>query len=224
MIPLLLLFFAQSSAFYNPFTIHRRSTTSTNLMMTSLAKLQKVKERSLERYDLGEPTEDESLLQNYEDIDGLDDEQNKPPVVGDVVTGIIIEMDENGALVEIGGKMSGFIPVKEISLEPVRNIESIYEIGQEVTGEVVGTLKGMPVISMRPTQLIAAWDKAISIRAAGETFETVVTGLNKGGAVCFAFGLDCFLPGSHYIGVLSENIVGQKLKVIPFLNIEPALF
>ena len=40
------------------------------------------------------------------------------------------------------------------------------------------------------------------VRAADAVFETKVLEVNKGGAVCSAFGLKAFLPGSHFVGRL----------------------
>lgn len=68
-------------------------------------------------------------------------------------------MDDNGALLEIGGKMSGYLPVKEASLIPIKQVNTLYSVGQSVTAEVVGTLKGMPVVSLRSSQLAVAWEQ-----------------------------------------------------------------
>jgi len=40
----------------------------------------------------------------------------------------------------------------------------VLEIGQEVTAEVIGTLKGMPVISLRNAQLCIAWEEIMKVR------------------------------------------------------------
>ncbi len=56
-----------------------------------------------------------------------DSEEVDPPKIGQQITGTIIEMDDNGALLEIGGKMSGFLPAKESSLIPVKQVNTLFE-------------------------------------------------------------------------------------------------
>jgi len=140
-------------------------------------------------------------------------EEVDPPKVGQTVTGAIIEMDDNGALLEIGGKMSGYIPVKEASLIPIRNCNTVMSVGQVITGEVIGTLKGMPVISLRSAQLVAAWEEVLNMRATDATFEVTITEVNRGGAIASFLGLKAFLPGSHYLGMPDASLIGQNLKV-----------
>ena len=151
-----------------------------------------------------------------------DNDQESPPKTGQTITGTVIEMDDNGALLEIGGKMSGYLPLKEAALIPIKHVNTVLEIGQELTAEVIGTLKGMPVISLRTAQLIVAWEQALQTRATDATFEAKVIEVNRGGVVVDAGGLKCFLPGSHYMGTPDESIIGNIVKVIQFFH--PPIF
>ena len=184
------------------------------------ARLNKIKERATGRYDLGSMLE-ETEGESYSSFEDADSEQVDPPRVGQTITGAIIEIDDNGALLEIGGKMSGYLPLKEASLLPVKDLTTMYQIGQEVTAEVIGTLKGMPVISLRPYQLNLAWEQIIAVRAADTTFEAKVTEVNRGGAVCDCFGLKAFLPGSHCVGTADESLIGSTIQV-KFLDVDEA--
>lgn len=157
--------------------------------------------------------------ETYSSFVDADEEQVDPPTVGQTVTGTIIEMDENGALLEIGGKMSGFLPLKESALGPVKDLSSLYSIGQELSAECIGTLKGVPVISLRPHLLVKAWEEINAVRAADTTFEVKIAEVNRGGAVCEAFGLKAFLPGSHCGSALDASLVGSTIKV-KFLDVD----
>ena len=172
--------------------------------------LEKIKEKYSGRDEFDSVT---SEVEDYGYFSDADAEEIDPPMKGQIVTGSVIEIDENGALLEIGGKMSGFIPLKEASLETVKNLNGILEVGQSVTAEVVGTLKGMPVLSLRSTLIANAWENILNSRAADATFEVTVTEVNRGGAVCNCFGLTAFIPGSHLVGSPSESLVGNKIKV-----------
>jgi len=76
----------------------------------------------------------------------------------------------------------------------------------------------MPVVSLRSSQLVVAWEKVLNIRATDAAFETTILEVNKGGAVSEFLGLKCFLPGSHFMGIADENLIGQKIKV-KFLDV-----
>ncbi|KAJ1430994.1 hypothetical protein B484DRAFT_328057, partial [Ochromonadaceae sp. CCMP2298] len=147
-----------------------------------------------------------------------DDEMKDPPKVGQTITGTVIEMDDNGALLEIGGKMSGYLPIKESALITPKHMSEVVEIGQTLSAEVIGTLKGMPVISIRGPQLVAAWEQILRVREGDDPFEVQVLEVNRGGAVCECFGLKAFLPGSHFMGVPDESLIGTKLMV-KFLDV-----
>ena len=114
--------------------------------------------------------------------------------------------------------MSGFLPVKEASLVPIKHVNTALEIGQKISAEVIGTLKGMPVISLRTAQLAIAWEKILEQRTADVVFEVKILEVNKGGAVCDLLGLKAFLPGSHFLGIPDESLIGNTVKV-KFLDV-----
>lgn len=178
------------------------------------ATLGNVKGRYIGREDLHsmQPELDDEL-NDYNAFAQADDEEIDPPKKGQTITGTIIEMDDNGALLEIGGKMSGYLPLKEASLSPIKHVNMLFSVGQDITGDIIGSLKGMPVMSLRSSQLTVAWENALKMRATEEAFDVKIIEVNRGGAVCDAFGLKAFLPGSHYIGIPDASLIGTTLKV-----------
>lgn len=177
------------------------------------------KEKYEGRFDLNSMIDvEDDEVDAYNLFAEADNDQESPPKTGQTITGTVIEMDDNGALLEIGGKMSGYLPLKEAALIPIKHVNTVLEIGQELTAEVIGTLKGMPVISLRTAQLIVAWEQALQLRASDATFEAKVIEVNRGGVVVDAGGLKCFLPGSHYMGTPDESIIGNVVKVRTVLH------
>jgi predicted RNA-binding protein with RPS1 domain len=157
---------------------------------------------------------EDDILLDESMLEGMDLECEAPPVVGQTVTGYVIDVDDNAALLAINGKKSGIIPVAEAGLLPVKHLPEVIKVGDTVTAEMIGTLKGMPVISIRATQLIQAWKNVSDTRTAEETFAVRVLEVNKGGAVCSAFGgLRAFLPGSHHVGPLDPSVIGSTIMV-----------
>jgi small subunit ribosomal protein S1 len=198
-------------------TISRRSATRLNMVSVldgKQVRLEKSREKFSGRSDLiSMLDEEEDEVESYNLFAEADEAEVDPPKTGQTITGTVIEMDDNGALLEIGGKMSGYLPLKEASLIPIKHVNTILEIGQELTAEVIGTLKGMPVISLRAAQLVTAWEQALSMRATDAVFEVKVLEVNRGGVIVSALGLKAFLPGSHYMGTPDESIIGSTLKV-----------
>eukprot|EP01041_Mallomonas_annulata_P013462 gene13462-28528_t len=196
----------------------RQTIQSSKSSMTMVATLEKIKERYSGRGDFETIHEEDEDITSYTSFVEADSEEIDPPKKGQMITGTVIEMDDNGALLEIGGKMSGYLPLKEAALIPIKHVNTVIEIGQSVTAEVIGTLKGMPVISLRAAQLISAWENILNTRATDAAFEVEVLEVNKGGAVCNAFGLKAFLPGSHFLGVPDSSMIGNKIMV-KFLDV-----
>lgn len=194
------------------------TVTKSKVMSGKQQKITLLKERYSGRGDLKSMNEEDDDLASYDSFVEADLEEVDPPRTGQTITGTIIEMDDNGALLEIGGKMSGFLPVKEAALIPLKHVNEVLQIGQELSAEVIGTLKGMPVISLRQAQLVTAWETILNVRATDATFEVKVLEVNKGGAVCDYLGLKAFLPGSHFLGIPDESLIGQIVKV-KFLDV-----
>lgn len=214
---------ANAFHFTNPAT--RTITTTATNRYQNLAlqdtRFDLIKEKYSGRLDLTSMKDEDDGdlgIASHDFFIEADDEAGDPPKVGQTITGTVIEMDEKGALLEIGGKMSGYLPIKEASLLSLRHMSEVVEIGQEISAEVIGTLRGMPVISFRTEQLVKAWEEILKVKATDEPFMVKVSEVNRGGAVCDCFGLKAFLPGSHYQGMPDESLIGQTLSV-KFLDV-----
>eukprot|EP01031_Cornospumella_fuschlensis_P028074 gene28074-33900_t len=183
-------------------------------MSKASRSLQRMKDKTIGRQDLIALVEEDDIeLPSREALDRLGAEI-RPPVVGEIVHGRVLDMDEAGAWLEIdGAKTSAFLPLAEIALERVERAQDVLEVGQELDVEVVGRLRGLPVVSYRVTQLAASWERVFKLQAADEAFDVVVQDMNRGGAVCEIFGLQAFLPGSQIVGVVDNSLIGNTIKV-----------
>jgi ribosomal protein S1 len=182
------------------------------LQSTSDAKLKRAKERNPGREDM-KFLDEESQKIFSSIVTSLENSFPPPPSTGDTVNGTVISVDNTGALISIRGKSAAFLPLKEMSLEEDKSVLSQYEVGQTVTAILVGTLKGVPVLSLRTSLMLSAWDKVLAIKEKDEAFAVRVLEINKGGAVCSVFGLKGFIPGSHFIGIPSERLIGTSITV-----------
>lgn len=158
--------------------------------------------------------DEENDLHAEEIMERLVQEMEEPPRVGEQITGHVINVDDSGALLSIRGKMPGYIPIAEASLIPVRRMPESLAVGDTITAEMIGTLRGMPVLSLRNAQLIDAWGRVAAARNNDELFTVQVLEVNRGGAVCSAFGgLKAFLPGSHFLGSADSSAIGRNVTV-----------
>jgi len=138
----------------------------------------------------------------------------KPLTVGQIVDGLIVHIDEQGALVDVGTKSEGHIATGELSSgEEGKPLA----VGDRVAVYVVRPEDedGSPVLSKKRADYELTWTRITKAHEQGEVLSAMVTDRVKGGLVV-DLGLRGFLPASH---VRTRNVhaldrfVGQSLKV-----------
>ncbi len=133
---------------------------------------------------------------------------------GQIVDGLIVHMDETGALVDVGTKSEGHIPADELTEEEG---EKPLEVGDTVSVYVVRPEDddGTPVLSKRKADYERTWERITDAYEKGEVLSAMVTDRVKGGLVV-DLGVRGFLPASH---VQARNVhaldrfLGQAVKV-----------
>ena len=145
--------------------------------------------------------------------------------VGSTVRGTVISFAPDGATIDIGGKSSAFLPIREAAVRAISSLEGVLEPDVEDSFQVIRDqdADGQVLLSIRKLQLKRLWDKLAEQAEAGAVQEVKVTGYNKGGVTVDVEGLRGFVPRSH-LGRTYENLedaVGQRLTV-GFLEVNPA--
>ena len=150
------------------------------------------------------------------------DESMKSYNIGDLVKGVVVQIDRDGALLDIGSKMEAFIPKKEISARRVFDIYEVLAIGQTVQANIIRVdEEGQFVLSMKEAEVESLWDQ---VEAIWHSDEKVVSGeitkIVKGGMIV-DIGVRAFLPASQsHIAKESDfaTFVGQTVeaKIIQF--------
>ena len=145
--------------------------------------------------------------------------------VGSTVRGTVISFANDGATIDIGGKSSAFLPIREAAVRAVSSFEGILEPGLEYSFQVIRDqdADGQVLLSIRKLQLQQLWQKLAQQAEESAVMEVKVTGFNKGGVTVDVEGLRGFVPRSH-IGRTYEDLseaVGQRLTVT-FLEVNPA--
>ncbi len=117
---------------------------------------------------------------------------------GDVMEGIIMHLDRDELLVDIGSKAEGIVPAKEYSSLSTEEKDKL-EIGDTILVFVVQpeNPEGHPVVSIDRARQEKSWRKLQEIHERNEVIEAEVTNYNKGGLLVNLDGVRGFVPASQ---------------------------
>jgi small subunit ribosomal protein S1 len=117
---------------------------------------------------------------------------------GDVMEGIIMHLDREELLVDIGSKAEGIVPAKEYSSLSAEEKDKL-EIGDSILVFVVQpeNPEGHPVVSIDRARQEKSWRKLQEIHEQNEVIEAEVTNYNKGGLLVNLDGVRGFVPASQ---------------------------
>jgi len=139
-----------------------------------------------------------------------------PLTRGQIVHGTIVQLDEQGALVDVGTKSEGHIPMNEMGATTHEDGTPL-AVGDRVSVFVVRPEdeEGNPVLSKRMADYESTWNKLTQAYEQKEVIAAMVTDRVKGGLVV-DLGVRGFLPASHVrirnVHAL-DRLVGQSIKV-----------
>jgi len=144
------------------------------------------------------------------------DENEPVGTTGEVVHGVVLNVESDGVYVDIGGKAPGFMPKSEAGLGVITNLKERFPKGLAV--EVLVTREqnadGMVTISARALALRQSWEKVRQLEKDGKVVQVKVNGFNRGGVTCDLEGLRAFIPRSQLQeGEQHEALVGKTLGV-----------
>ncbi|HWQ28591.1 MAG TPA: S1 RNA-binding domain-containing protein, partial [Dehalococcoidia bacterium] len=114
---------------------------------------------------------------------------------GDVVEGTVMAISREGAIVDIGSKSEGIVPVGEmhsLGADPLSKLQ----IGEKLLVYVLQpeTAEGQVLLSVDRARGEKGWRILQARMEQGESFEAEVTGYNKGGLLVNVEGVHAFVP------------------------------
>ena len=151
-----------------------------------------------------------------EDYLHFEEEAFKTPNHGDIVDGIVVRVDPDEVLVDIGAKAEGVISSKELGMRG--DIDSELEPGDQIKVYVLQpeNEEGNVVLSLRRARAETTWIVAAEKQSDGTVIDADVREQNKGGLIVNILGLRGFLPSSQvaraFAGSL-ESLVGKRIPV-----------
>ena len=114
---------------------------------------------------------------------------------GEFLTGRVIQVNDEGAMVDVGYKTEGFIPVNQLTHRKDVNPKELLEEGQDVKVVVlkVNHSEGQVLLSKRQADVEAAWFSILEAHQNGEVLESTCVEQVKGGLIV-DIGLRGFVP------------------------------
>ena len=135
---------------------------------------------------------------------------------GDIVDGIIVKVDRDEVLLDIGYKTEGVIPSRELSIKHDVDPNEVVSVGDSVEALVLQKedKEGRLILSKKRAQYERAWGDIEKIKAEDGVVEGTVIEVVKGGLI-MDIGLRGFLPASLVEMRRVRDLdpyIGQKLE------------
>jgi small subunit ribosomal protein S1 len=160
------------------------------------------------------PRTPETEIEDFATLFAQSEAQVGPIEEGKVVSGTVIQLSKDFAVVDIGYKSEGQVPIAEFVLVP--GAEPAVKVGDrvEVLVESRENDTGMVVLSKEKADKMRIWDEISAACERDELVEGVIVGRVKGG-LSVDIGVKAFLPGSQ-VDIRPvrnlDKLIGEKFK------------
>lgn len=135
--------------------------------------------------------------------------------IGQEVTGTVSKIEEKHALIDIGYKIEGVLPISELSSLHIDKISDVLSEGDELKLKVKKSSEDELVLSKRAVDAEKAWEDLRDRYENKETFDVEIADVVKGGLVT-DLGVRGFIPASlvekHFVEDFSDY-KGKTLAV-----------
>lgn len=117
---------------------------------------------------------------------------------GDLITGRIVHVSEDGIMIDVGAKSEGVVKGRELELIGEEELAQLRE-GDEIPVCVVTPedQDGNILLSIRQAQIARDWQRIQKLYEDGELVQVKVAGHNKGGLIVYLGKVRGFVPASQ---------------------------
>jgi small subunit ribosomal protein S1 len=171
--------------------------------------------------DFDEELDAASLMERYLSDPSHDYKSLK---YGDVMEGVIMHVDRDELLVDIGSKSEGVIPSREYSSMTSEEKDAL-RIGDSILVFVVQpeNQEGHPVVSIDRARQEKSWRRLQEIYEANEVIEAEVTNYNKGGLLVNLDGVRGFVPASQVTEIRGGDEASKQADMARLIGTKLAL-
>ncbi len=157
--------------------------------MTEEVKNSPIADFDWDAYEKGESKSEKSR----EELTKTYDESLNTVKDKDVIEGTIIALNKREAVVNIGYKSDGIIPMNEFRYNPDIKIGDVVEVFIENQEDK----KGQLILSHRKARASRSWERVNQALGNDEIIKGFIKCRTKGGMIVDVFGIEAFLPGSQ---------------------------
>lgn len=117
---------------------------------------------------------------------------------GDIVTGTVIDVNDQDVTIDFNYYAPGRIPVTELSDDPTYQVQENVAVGDTLTATVVKTDDGAGnmLLSCKDAAEELAWDKLQEAQKTKKVYHVKVAGAVNGGCVAYVESVRGFIPAS----------------------------
>ncbi len=140
---------------------------------------------------------------------------------GEKVSGVVSKIEEKQALIDIGYRFDGVLPIGEVSNLHIEKISDVLNIGDKIDLEIltINEEEEQLILSKKVVDNKKSWEELTDKFNSNEVFQIIVADVVKGGLVV-DLGIRAFIPASladkHYI----EDLTVYKNKTLDVKIIE----
>ena len=157
--------------------------------MTEEVKNSPIADFDWEAYENGDTKSEKSR----EELTKTYDESLNTVKDKEVIEGTIIALNKREAVVNIGYKSDGIIPMNEFRYNPDIKVGDVVEVFIENQEDK----KGQLILSHRKARAARSWDRVNQALENDEIIKGFIKCRTKGGMIVDVFGIEAFLPGSQ---------------------------
>ncbi len=140
-----------------------------------------------------------NTIENEEDFAALLDQSFRRVYTNNRVKATVVGINKNEAVVDLGIKQTGYIPLDELTNDPNATVADVVSIGDEIDAIVtkVDDSNGVIFLSKKKVDSAIGMEKIAASKEANETLEGVVSAAVKGGVIVITNGTRVFIPASQ---------------------------
>ena len=165
------------------------------------------------------------ILENMDEDFNFEEALNatfKKIYTGNRVKGYITSVNNNEAIVDIGTKHTGYIPMDELSDDSSLKPCDVVNVGDEVDLIVVkiNDAEGIVTLSKKQVDAKLGFEKVMNAKDDGTILDGVVTNVIKGGILVLSNGTKVFIPASQATARKDDKLEDLLKKEVKFKVIE----
>jgi small subunit ribosomal protein S1 len=118
---------------------------------------------------------------------------------GQIVKGTIFKINDDGVIVDLGGKYEGTIPIDELSDDPYFKPDENLKVGQEIEVLVLRVIdsEAVVILSKKRVDIMRGWDILERAFEDKTPVRAKVMEVVNGGVMAIAYGIKVFVPASQ---------------------------